>query len=270
MRSNSLPGFAREMSDAKILRLFLDYDGTLAEFSRTPGESLPNGEVNALLADLAKDPGILPAVITGRSLHDIQRLIPVQGILLGGTYGIEMQLPNGEILQDLSFESIRADILQVLPVWQEKIDGKEGFYLEDKGWSIALHGRFAEMRDFLKIATAIKTGMDGVTFTNEFKFIEGMKFLELAPSSADKADFVQRVISGMTPPGSALLYIGDDEKDEEALRRVIANGGFAIKVTGGNGPDTEAQFTAVNPQEVRDWLRILIELRSKKRTPSGK
>ena len=42
-----------------------------------------------------------------------------------------------------------------LPRWQALVEGREGFYLEDKGWSLALHARFAPEKEATRVISAI-------------------------------------------------------------------------------------------------------------------
>ena len=137
----------QKVSKAKVLRLFLDYDGTLTEFAPSPNIVSPNKEVISLLKRLVKNKEILPAVISGRRLGHIQKLLPVPGLLMGGTYGVEIQLPNGELCSRLSLPQFRPALENLLPYWQAIIADKEGMVLEDKGYSLALHGRLASQAE---------------------------------------------------------------------------------------------------------------------------
>lgn len=128
---------------AVCLRLFLDYDGTLAEFAPTPDIIQPRADLIDLLKRLAAAPGVLPAVISGRRLADIEKLLPAAGLLLGGAYGLEMLLPDGSRRTILSADVIRPQVEKVKTRWQDVIAGSSGFILEDKGWTVALHGRHA-------------------------------------------------------------------------------------------------------------------------------
>ena len=82
---------------AKYLWLFLDYDGTLADFAPTPDHIVPDPVVIQLLERLAKIPSVRVTVISGRRLKDIQTLLPVKGIFKAGTYGIELIQPTDEV-----------------------------------------------------------------------------------------------------------------------------------------------------------------------------
>ena len=124
--------------------LYLDYDGTLAVFAPTPDDVLPNDDVIGLISQLADLPNVRVSIVSGRRLAHIRKLIPVKGILLAGTYGVEMQTPDGKEIHQIEYESIRPTLDSLKPRWQELIKGEEGFYLEDKGWAFAIHARNAE------------------------------------------------------------------------------------------------------------------------------
>ncbi len=56
------------VSEAERLWLFLDYDGTLVEFARTPDIITPNPKVIDLLKRLADKNRIRLAIVSGRRL----------------------------------------------------------------------------------------------------------------------------------------------------------------------------------------------------------
>jgi trehalose-phosphatase len=87
--------------------LFLDYDGTLAEFTRTPDVISPDPRVIELVRRLASSSRIRLAIVSGRRLGDIHALLPVTGIYLAGTYGIEIQTPEGEKIQRVDYALTR-------------------------------------------------------------------------------------------------------------------------------------------------------------------
>ncbi|MGD8598942.1 MAG: trehalose-phosphatase, partial [Anaerolineae bacterium] len=124
---------AARLAEFERLRLFLDYDGTLADFAPTPEHVEPDPELLELLSQLAQRPYLRVAVVSGRRLKHIQQLVPTPGILLAGTYGIELQLPDGERLDRLDYGAIRPILDALKPQWAALLDGRDGFFLEDKG-----------------------------------------------------------------------------------------------------------------------------------------
>ena len=95
------------LAEAERLWLFLDYDGTLADFAPTPEHVVPDPAVADLISRLARHPCFRVAVVSGRRLSHIQKLVPVPGILLAGTYGIELQTPEGVCIDRLDYDCLR-------------------------------------------------------------------------------------------------------------------------------------------------------------------
>jgi trehalose 6-phosphate phosphatase len=240
------------------LRLFLDYDGTLADFAPTPDEVYPDQQLIDLLKKMIDHPGIQPAVISGRRLAHIRRLIPLQGILLAGTYGVEILEPSGKQIHLVSFESIRPTLEDLKPRWLELVRTHPDIYLEDKGWSLALHAKNMDGERSEKILEQARkyTMMEDFP-TDLFRVMGGHKFLEVAPRLANKGSTVRYLLNRFPLNGYLPIYIGDDDKDEEAFAVIIENFGVAIKV----GPQFEvsiAQLRLESPQTVREFLTSLL------------
>ena len=62
----------QQMVRAERLWLFLDYDGTLADFAPTPEDIIPDKALIALIEDLVSQPDIRVTIISGRRLAHIQ------------------------------------------------------------------------------------------------------------------------------------------------------------------------------------------------------
>ena len=60
---------------AGCLWLFLDYDGTLANFAATPAQIEPDLRITQLLERLSRDARKRLAIISGRKLDDIRALL---------------------------------------------------------------------------------------------------------------------------------------------------------------------------------------------------
>jgi trehalose 6-phosphate phosphatase len=248
------------LAHAERLWLFLDYDGTLANFAPTPDEVTPDSELTGLLARLVQHPRILVAVVSGRRLSHVQRLVPVPGILLAGTYGIELQLPNGRQVHRASFEAIRPTLDALKPRWEALISGRTGFFLEDKDWTLALHARFAtddETEQVLAAARRMATGVIEQAPAVPFRLLGGHKFLEIGPKLAHKGRTIEYLLDQYPAPGALPLYLGDDDKDEEAFGFVKAQGGLAILVAA-EPRDTAADYRLESPQAARRWLETLL------------
>jgi trehalose-phosphatase len=143
------------------------------------------------------------------------------------------------------------------PRWEQLIKGRAGFFLEDKGWALALHARYAdenETDEVLAIAHRLATE---VAYLGPFRLLGGHKFLEIGPELAHKGRTVDYLLEHYPWPGSLPVYVGDDDKDEEAFGVIKVREGVAILV--GAGPrNTQADCRLESPQVVRQWLETLL------------
>jgi trehalose 6-phosphate phosphatase len=236
--------------------LFLDYDGTLADLAPTPAHIMPNSDVIDLVSDLAHCPSIRVAVVSGRRLQDLEELVPVSGIVLAGTYGVDMLTPEGQILHRVDFDAVRPALMALRLRWQRLIGGRPHFFLEDKGWAVALHARFAPAEEAARVLAKAERMASRTASSGPFRVLGGHKFLEIAPLCADKGLTVECLLDRYPWPDALPLYLGDDDKDEAAFEVVQRLGGLAL-VVGEERRDTSADAMLRSPHSAREWLRGL-------------
>lgn len=243
----------------KPIWLFLDYDGTLADFAPTPETINPDPQINALLTRLVSKPAVRVAILSGRRLRDVQTLILVPGLYLAGTYGIELLTPKGELIQRVKLETIRPFLELVKPRWAEIIKGETGFYIEDKDWALALHAKFSEDSAAERVLALAREVVKQELAEEQIRILGGHKFLEIAPLLAHKGKSVSYLLKHYPLPEAQLVYIGDDDKDEEAFDVIQGNQGFAIRVMNETqtAQPTRANYTLSSPAEVNTWLEKL-------------
>jgi trehalose 6-phosphate phosphatase len=244
------------LARAKRLWLFLDYDGTLADFAPTPEDVDPDPEVADLLTRLARQSRLRVSVISGRRLSHVRELLPIPGVLLAGTYGIELQTPEGEQVERVGYTAVRPALDVLKPRWEQLIAGREGFFLEDKGWALALHARFAAEDEAERLLDRARQMATEVAASGLFRLLGGHKFLEIGPTLAHKGCTVEYLLERYPWPGALPIYVGDDDKDEEAFGVIKANGGIAVLVAGDHR-STQADCRLESPQAVRQWLETL-------------
>jgi trehalose 6-phosphate phosphatase len=251
----------RWVAEVSNLWLFLDYDGTLADFSLTPDLVEVNIEVVNLIRELAAQPRLRIAVISGRTLKIVRKLLPVEGIFLAGVYGLEMQPPSGPLIYRENIARIRPFLEKIKPGWEELISGQAGFFLEDKGWTLAIHADKAERSISQKVLARAMQVAEEVLPLGIFRWFVDDTFLEVAPLQAHKGKAVGYLFGHYPLADSRLLYIGDDDKDEEAFETVHAFGGINILVSERAQPlhFNEADYILASPASVRDWLRRLLQ-----------
>jgi len=250
--------FGRAMAQGEKLWLFLDYDGTLAEFAPTPDDILPDDELIALMNRLARFPEVLRVVIlSGRRLNHILKLLPVKGILAAGTYGIEMMNWDGQRVNLLDSERHRSSLDQLKDYWRDLLQDKQGFYLEDKGFALAIHGKDAAEPDVRWVFANAAPIARQVMNPQDFQVTQSGNLLEIAPVIANKGYTVNSLLVQFGWMGEGIVFIGDDEKDEYAFRAVKDHNGTPILVSAKERP-TQAQYRLENPAAVRRWLEVLV------------
>jgi trehalose 6-phosphate phosphatase len=194
-------------------------------------------------------------------LSQVEELVPVEGTLLAGTYGVELRLPDGERVDRVAYDEIRPVLEEIKPRWERLIADRDGFFLEDKGWALAIHARFAaddEAEGVLDEARRVATALAGeTTHPDPFRILGGHKFLEVGPALAHKGKTVDYLLERYPWPDAVPLYLGDDDKDEEAFGVIHARDGIAIKVCE-TLCATKADARLPSPTDVRRWLATLL------------
>lgn len=247
------------VSQAERVWLFLDYDGTLVDFTRTPGILKPDLRLIELIRRLAAKNRVRIAIVSGRRLKDLQTLLPVEGIYIASTYGIEVLTPEGERIQREDYALVRPYLDQLKPHWEEIIDGRKDFYLEDKGWALAVHARFAPDKLATRVISSIQQTLDQELITSEYCLIKHPKFLEISSAMAHKGKSVAFLLNSFPLAGARLVYVGDDENDAEAFETIHSFGGIALSVAQYFGyiRSTGGDYTLKSPKAVRKWLENL-------------
>lgn len=225
--------------------LFLDVDGTLLDIAGHPDAVTVSPRLHEVLRIAYQLSDGAVALISGRSLADLDRLFGPPLYPAAGQHGLERRDSAGHVTSSIgAMERLGAVAYNLAS--QARM--RQGIVVEHKGLSLALHFRTApQMHEWAELT------MHG--FLHElgpgFQLIEGKMVLELKPVGRDKgtaiADFMAE------PPFASRLpvFIGDDVTDEDGFAVVNMAGGHAIKVGGG---DSLARWRMADAQSVRRWL----------------
>lgn len=249
------------------LELFLDYDGTLVPIAPTPGEARPDAELLDLLARLVQLDRIRVAILSGRPLSSLAEMLPVPGLRLAGTYGLELQTLPAPPRARAEITEYRPTIERVKRVWADLVHGRSGFMLEDKGLAFALHARFAAPADAEAVLPQARRRAVELVDPQAFRILGGDRFLEVAPAMAHKGRAVEWLLANDALPEGLPVYFGDDDKDEEAFEVVRERGGVPV-VVGVRRGRTAAVARLASPADVRNWLRQLVSLHPLSPAPS--
>ena len=226
--------------------------------ARTPAEAQPDAPLLRLLAELSRGTGGHAVILSGRPLQSLEEMLPIPGLALAGTYGLEIRRGGTTLLRGGNPAVIQPVIAAISRAWSELVAGRPGFLVEDKGLAVALHSRWAPIDEAKQIEPQARViAQRLVSKSPEFRFLDGEHFLEVVPSAADKCQTVNWFLDQPSAKPILPVYLGDDDKDEAAFEAVRRWGGLPIGV-GQPRADSQALAWVRTPLEARAWLRELM------------
>ena len=229
---------------------FLDLDGTLLEIAETPDAAGADYGELALVGRLGRASGGATAVISGRALAVIDRLLAPLVLPAAGQHGAERRDAKGVRHR----HRFPAHVLRPVAVGIRSFAARhQGLVFEDKGASVALHYRLAPQ---LAAAAQAKVREVAQPLGNQVEVQDGKMVVELKPAGCDKGKAITEFMHEPPFAGRVPVFLGDDVTDEYGFRVVNAMGGHTIKI--GEG-DTAARWRLRDPAAARAWLHDWLE-----------
>lgn len=226
---------------------FLDIDGTLVDIASPPANVHIDAELRDLIEQLDQVAGAAVALISGRTIADIDRLFAFHaGRPVAGQHGTERRSADGQLTRHrFPVERLAAARARLV----EAAARHPGLWLEDKELSLALHYRGAPHMG--AYAHRLMAGCRAASGP-EFCVQSGKRIVELKPAGRDKGVAVQEFMQEEPFRGRIPVFLGDDVTDEFGFKMVNRLGGHSVKV--GSGP-TAAHWRLRDVRAVRAWLR---------------
>ena len=245
----------------KIIVLFLDYDGTLTPIVETPDKAVLSLENKNLLKKLIRNPKCKLAIISGRALKDLKKMVNIANIVYVGNHGLEIEGPmiKFESPVSLRYKRILEHIKDDL---QRKLSAIKGAFVEDKGLSLSIHYRLADRDQVPKIKTILHEATILYTVRDKIKISMGKEVFEIRPALGwDKGKVVLWLLArwqfALLDKDILPIYLGDDVTDEDAFG-VLRNKGITIFV--GEPKKSKAQYYLKNTQEVKYFLKRIAQV----------
>ena len=232
--------------------LFLDVDGTLIEFGPAPDDVEVDAVTLKFLQDASDTLNGALALISGRSLAQLDALFGYARFPAAGLHGLERRDAQGR-LHVHPTERLPQSLVDELAEIAER---HPGVLLEDKGRAVALHYRQAaslhEMLERKVHALARRHG------GNDLQVQPGAYVLELKPSGITKAHAIEAFMQEAPFAGRTPLFAGDDLTDLHGFDAVERRGGVSIAV----GPRVTAMMATNAPSELRGLLEEFLGRRA--------
>jgi trehalose 6-phosphate phosphatase len=225
--------------------LLLDVDGTLLDLAPTPREVSVPPSLRLAVTRLSQSSGGAVALVSGRSLADLDLLFAPLELPAVGGHGAELRPSAGakpEIRWEPLAPALKRELARIAEVGS-------GVLIEDKGYSIALHYRLAP-----ELEGAVRKAVAGICAAHPAMPIEvlpGKSVIEIKPKGFTKATGVRDLMQRPPFRGRHPIFIGDDVTDESVFGIIAEYDGLAFSVghaiAGVNGHFAK-------PEAVRDWL----------------
>ncbi|MGH8279050.1 MAG: trehalose-phosphatase [Gammaproteobacteria bacterium] len=235
--------------DPAQLALFLDVDGTLLPLAATPADVRVEPSTTALLTRLNKLLGGTLALVSGRTIANLDELFAPQRFIAAGQHGAEWRDGAGHTQQ------LRAHLeeLEELRARLQRLAAQDPRLLvEDKGLSLALHYRRVPERAE-ELAGSLQAAVAGYP---ALSLQRGKYVLEIRPASCGKDTAIRYLLGTPEFAGRTPIFAGDDATDENAFRLVNTLGGLSIKVGAGA---SNARYRLADPTALRVWLAELAQ-----------
>jgi trehalose 6-phosphate phosphatase len=216
----------------------LDLDGTLIDIAPTPDAVVvPDGLLDSLraLRDLC---GGALAIVTGRTLKDVDALLADAPTAVAAEHGTSLRHHPGEAPDTQGIDDPP-------PAWLDQAsrltEVHPGTCLEHKRHGFVVHYRGAP-----DAGTATEQALRAmiVNKADEFVLLAAKMAWEVRPAGIDKGFAVRAIMQRAPFAGRLPIFIGDDVTDEDGIAAAESLGGIGLRVADAFG----------EPGNVRDWL----------------
>jgi trehalose 6-phosphate phosphatase len=225
--------------------LFLDLDGTLLEIAPTPELVVVPPGLPDLLTNVHGQLGGAVAIVTGRPIGVIDRLLAPFHASAAGEHGVALRYQDGTVEE-------MPKGLAVPDTWRDALKAAAerwpGVLVEPKPHGVAVHYRLVPERgnDVWRLVRAL-VPQDHPWF----RLIPAREAVEIGPRAASKGHAVERLMAQAPFRGRRPIFVGDDFTDEAGMEAARQFGGEGLRV---------AEVFGGEPAAVRAWLRRGAEL----------
>ncbi len=218
--------------------LFLDLDGTLLDIAASPESVFVPKNLIETLASLRMQLNGAVAVLSGRGLRTIDRLLHPLLVCAGAEHGAVLRLPDATVAE--------APVETVVPAhWRQQLrrqaEGWPGVLIEEKTHGVAVHYR-ANPQLGLPVIGLLEQFVER---DPNFEILPALMARELRHRTINKGEALRRLMQTEVFDGRKPIFIGDDVTDEDAIAAAHALGGLGFRVQ---------EAFAGEPARVRAWL----------------
>ena len=208
------------------LAIFLDLDGTLVPIAERPSAITIDDHLRDVLGMLHQRSGGALALISGRSIDDLDRQLKPLMLPTAGQHGLERRSASGIRTAMGSKESLNPAKQAIQTLLQHHTD----LLVEDKGLSLAVHYRNRPV-----LASWLHRSLRArvTDHSPDLTLQRGKRVIEIKLAGADKGKAIAAFLDESPFRERRAVFIGDDHTDEHGFAVVNAAHGLSVKVGGG-------------------------------------
>lgn len=230
--------------------LFLDFDGTLVDIAATADTVCVPPTLAPLLVALVEALDGAAAILTGRPIADVDRLLAPARFVAAGLHGAEYRADPDDVVRHAA-----GPLADALVARLRRLEADfPGIRIEDKGATAAVHWRARP-----EIAPDLHTALEAILADapDHLELRRGRKVFEIVPRHVSKGAALE-ILCGLDRfAGRRPIVIGDDVTDESAIHAAERLGGIGFRVEGETFGADVADFAS--PRQVRAWLADFLE-----------
>lgn len=252
---------SNHIEGALKLSLILDYDGTLCHLTSHPDLAHLSEETRRILERLANMTDVNVAIISGRSLKNLMKMVNIKQITYAGSHGLEILHPDGTKFVHPIPRQFDVQLTGLMRQLQDEVC-RDGAWIENKGMLLTFHYRKTppalrasiekKASDiFLKAGFVPHKGNMAIEAKPAVKWDQGRASIHILRTTYG-VDWSERV---------RVIYAGNEEA-MMALRGIACT----FRVDSSPMVQTAADFRLSGPDAVLTMLRW-VEKQMHKRTP---
>jgi len=257
---------AKYIGNTHKLALLLDYDGTLAPIAPHPDLAVIPPETKNILLRLTNISDVYIAIISGRNVDNVKKMVGIDGITYAGNHGLEILHPDGtKFVHPMPTEHI-GKVVELLKNLQEQVC-KDGAWVENKGALLTFHYRETPVHLRKKLADQARKLITDAGF----KPGDAHCAIEAKPpvqwNKGRASIYILRTAFGVDwSERIRIIYVGDDATDEDAMQ-ALKGMAATFRVTSSQIIKTSAERRLPSTDSVLTMLRW-VERHLSRRKPS--
>lgn len=227
--------------------LFLDFDGTLAQIIADPACVSVTSQTRMALGRLNQTTGGAIAIISGRSIAQLDAMLDPLRFPVAGVHGLERRNAAGKLVREAVEPVAEQRLAFIVNAFVEE---RKGLLAEVKPGSVALH-----YRNRPELAADCHAFAESLAQNNDhISLVMGKMVVEMKLSSRSKGDAIADFMAEAPFHGRRPFFAGDDITDETGFALINTLGGISLKIGPGT---TAARYRVENRTIFVTWLESL-------------